>query len=97
MGLFDFIKQKLSEQKQSSSQGLVTDYQGVDDWETRDKYVRSLRRQVRRIQDEHEKKKLKNYIDRHEKAKERGWLTGDNILRHNTFKMGQQKRRKRKR
>jgi len=62
----------------------VEDYEGVDDWETRDKYVRSLRRQVRRIQDEEEKKQLQAIVDKREKARTESIFSGDHILNYNT-------------
>lgn len=87
--VFETIKEKFKATMQAiNNQDYVDDYRGVDDWETRDKEVRTLRRQVRRIQDEDEKAQLKEIIRRREKARSDSWIQDDNILRYNTYRIG---------
>ena len=92
--LFDTLKEKFKKAISNSPDNMVQSYEGRDDWETRDKYVRSLRRQYRRIQDEQEKKYLQQKISSHYEEKNKGIITDrDNILKHNTFKTKKEKQK----
>lgn len=52
----------------------------IDDDETRDKYLRSLRREWRIINEEKEKKYLKEKITQHHKKRQQELMFGKSIL-----------------
>jgi hypothetical protein len=88
MALYEYLRDKLKEKLARDPNQDVDSYQGVDDWETRDKRVRGLRRQVRRIMDKEESVKLKAIIARDEKERDSAFWNPDNILNYNTYEVG---------
>lgn len=88
MSLFNTLKEKLKEKfSKDSAESQVQSWAGVDEYETRDNYLRSLRRQHRRVMDEHEKKALQQTIDEHYRKKYKSWISEtDTVLNYNTYK-----------
>jgi type III secretory pathway component EscR len=92
--LFDLIKEKIMN-KQNGERTMNQLDDGIDDYETRDKQVKSLRRELRKYQDQDEKKLLRDIIKKKQAEHERKILFNqDNILKvPNVYKA---KRRKKK-
>lgn len=77
--LFETIKEKIAERIRNTEQPQEIDYR--DDYETRDKHLKALRRNVRRLMDEKEKNKLQAVINKQEEKRGLSWTrTENNIL-----------------
>jgi hypothetical protein len=82
--LFEYIKAKISNGYNRVNEPYVPDT--TDDWETRNKHLKGLRRQYRKIMDEEEIKKIKTAINQKNKERGSNWIKGkDNILKHGHY------------
>lgn len=85
--LFEVLKEKFSERIREansySPNSMVEDNRNKDDWDTRDKYLKSLRREVRRIQDKKEKEDLQKIIFNERRQHDVGWIGSSSMLKSN--------------
>lgn len=93
--LFETLKNKFVEKIEGINSvnydEVVQDNRYKDDWETRDNYLKSLRRQVRRLQDQEEKKELQRVINAEARQRDAAWLGDGGMLRSNYFNGGDDK------